>query len=92
MALSAWLSAVSVWSIGSALSNNYSDNNENGSTKDTANALEREKQNGETDTADADAARQGENASGMVSGQLSGSFGSTPSDPDADKSSDGRLA
>ena len=180
--------AVSVWSVGSPLQQNYSDNDEDGNTKDTANALERRTDAKEFDatssgvvdtthdtiglggayglsngdavvyqhgtagsdigglteggtyyvnvqgngrlklydtaahaiaggstgvvdltssgtgkthrfnadfveTADQDAAQQGENASGMVSGQLSGAFGPTPpDDPDADQTSDGRVA
>jgi hypothetical protein len=180
--------AVSVWSVGTPLSQNYSDNNEDGATKTTANSLDRARMvfdgddvnagtdrvqpsdtrdirtgekvtyrkgatgntaiggltdgatyyvriidlDGDADTkldreielydtkahavaggstgrvaitgngsgsdhsfnqtVDQDAAQQGEGASGMVGGKLSGAFGPTPSDSKANNSSGGRLA
>ena len=81
--------AVSVWSIGSTLERDYSDADGN-----SGNAMEREKEGGGTDTADADAARQGQAASGKVSSELGGFDSKVSSEKRADgnQSSDERLA
>ena len=64
--------AVSVWSVGKPLQHDYSDTNADGTDHSTSNALQRDKEGGGTDTADHDAAQQGQNASGQVSGQVGG--------------------
>ncbi|NNU43172.1 beta strand repeat-containing protein [Ramlibacter montanisoli] len=82
--------SVSVWSIGSAMTSDYSDNNEDGSEGTSGNALQ---VGSGPKTADQDAADQGQAASGQVGSQLGGAFGPTPpNDPEADKTSDGRMA
>jgi hypothetical protein len=84
--------AVSVWSVGTPLERSYTDANSNGSDKTTADALQRNKEGGGTDTADHDAAQQGESASGMVGGQMSSFDSHVTTTNDGRDSSDERLA
>src|SRR6185503_5239265 len=78
--------AVSVWSVGSTFNRTYSD-----ADGESSNSLSREKEDGTTDSADADAARQGQAASGKVSGDLN-SFDSKVTREGKSNTSDERLA
>ena len=80
--------AVSVWSVGDSLSDGYSGSSDGENQDQSANALQSDKDGGGTDSADHDAASQGEGASSMVGGQIGG-LGSSGSS--SSQKSDQRL-